>query len=81
MKLQAMVYPQSIHLLVAWIEYFPSNYNLSFDQFDYEDLAKKISILQDKETLIEESKKINENINKYFSEHKYFENFRSIILE
>jgi len=61
-------------------EYFPSNYNLSFDQFDYEDLAKKISILQDKEILIEESKKINENINKYFSEHNYFENFRSIIL-
>lgn len=39
-------------------EYFPDDYKLSFKQFDYPDLVKKILFLEDKKLLIEESKKI-----------------------
>ena len=39
-------------------EYFPDDYKLSFKQFDYHDLVKKILFLEDKKLLIEESKKI-----------------------
>jgi len=40
-------------------EYFPDDYKLSFKQFDYHDLVKKILFLEDKKLLIEESKKIH----------------------
>ena len=39
-------------------EYFPDDYKLSFTQFDYPDLVKKILFLEDKKLLNEESKKI-----------------------
>jgi len=39
-------------------EYFPDDYKLSFKQFDYPDLVKKILFLEDKKLLNEESKKI-----------------------
>ena len=52
-----MEYHQFIHPL-GLDEYFPDDYKLSFKQFDYPDLVKKILFLEDKKLLIEESKKI-----------------------
>ena len=43
-------------------EYFPNDYKLSFKQFDYSDLVKKILFLQNKKLLNEESKKIHNYI-------------------
>ena len=43
-------------------EYFPNDYKLSFKQFDYDDLIKKILLLERKEILNEESKKIHNYI-------------------
>ncbi len=43
-------------------EYFPNDYKLSFKQFDYSDLVKKILFLQNKKLLNEESKKIHNHI-------------------
>jgi len=39
-------------------EYFPDDYKLSFKQYDYSDLVKKILFLEDKKLLNEESNKI-----------------------
>ena len=43
-------------------EYFPDDYKFSFKQFDYPDLVKKILLLQHKQLLNEESKKIHNYI-------------------
>ena len=43
-------------------EYFPNDYKLSFKQFDYDDLIKKILLLERKQILNEESRKIHNYI-------------------
>ena len=48
-------------------EYFPKDYNLSFQQFNYLDLVEKINCLKNKKLLIEESIKIHNYINKNMS--------------
>ena len=47
-------------------EYFPDQYQLSFEQFNYENLLSKIKPLLNKEILMEESKKIQNFINDSF---------------
>jgi glycosyltransferase involved in cell wall biosynthesis len=59
-------------------EYFPKDYRLSFKQFDYRDLVEKIILLQNKELLIEESKKIHNYIIENMSLNKLNTNLESI---
>ena len=59
-------------------EYFPQDYNLSFKQFDYVDLVVKIQLLQNKNLLIEESKKIHNYIIKNMSLDILHTNLESI---
>lgn len=47
-------------------EYFPDQYQLSFEQFNYENLLSKIKLLLNKEILMEESKNIQNFINDSF---------------
>ena len=60
-------------------EYFPDNYKLSFKQFDYSDLVKKIIFLQNKILLKEESKKIRNHVIKNMSLDKLNIKFRNIL--
>lgn len=59
-------------------EYFPKNYKLSFEQFNYEDLVKKIKLINNKDFLNLESQKIQDNIKTLLDEKlilKDFENY------
>lgn len=60
-------------------DFFPKNYQLSFDQYDYSDLDIKLKILEDEKKL---SKIGNENyifIKNYLNEEKLLEKFESFI--
>lgn len=59
-------------------EYFPDDYKLSFKQFDYSDLIKKILLLQNKQLLNEESKKIHNFIVENMSLNKLRSNLEYI---
>ena len=59
-------------------EYFPDDYKLSFKQFDYPDLVKKILLLQHKQLLNEESKKIHNYIVENMSLNKLRKNLEYI---
>lgn len=59
-------------------EYFPKDYNLSFKQFDYLDLVEKIKLLQNKNFLLKESKKIHNFIIKNMSLDLLHSNLESI---
>ena len=59
-------------------EYFPKDYKLSFKQFDYPDLVVKIQLLQNKNLLLEESKKIHNYIIKNMSLDILHTNLESI---
>lgn len=48
-------------------EYFPNKYTFKFNQFDYEDLIKKIKQLRNKKQLINESNRIFEHVENIFS--------------
>lgn len=60
-------------------EYFPQNYILSFEQFNYEDLVNKIKLLENKTLLIEESKKIFEFTKKNMSFKTAMKSFELIL--
>ena len=59
-------------------EYFPDDYKFSFKQFDYPDLVKKILLLQHKQLLNEESKKIHNYIVENMSLNKLRKNLEYI---
>ena len=59
-------------------EYFPKDYNLSFQQFNYLDLVEKINCLKNKKLLIEESIKIHTYINRNMSIKSLSKNLDSI---
>tara|TARA_X000001036_G_scaffold18557_2_gene15663 strand:- start:18220 stop:19371 length:1152 start_codon:yes stop_codon:yes gene_type:complete len=60
-------------------EFFPENYPLSFNQFDYEDLEKKIKLIS-KMSELEKIGKNNKNyIFNYLNEKKLIESFNIII--
>ena len=52
-------------------EFFPNDYPYSFTQFDYEDLHKKILLLNNKDLLINTSNEIYEFINNINNSSKY----------
>ena len=59
-------------------EYFPIDYNLSFQQFNYFDLVEKINCLKNKKLLLEESKKIHTYIARNMSMNSISKNLESI---
>ena len=62
-------------------EFFPSDYKLSFEQFNYEQLNENISKLNNKDLLIEESLKLSKFISKKFNDKVNYEKFTSILNE
>ena len=59
-------------------EYFPIDYNLSFQQFNYSDLIEKINCLKNKKFLLEESKKIHTYIARNMSMNSISKNLESV---
>lgn len=60
-------------------EYFPSNYLLSFEQYNYKDLIEKINLLQDKKLLEDTSKLLSETSLELHSSKIQQENFSKIL--
>jgi len=60
-------------------EYFPSNYLLSFEQYNYKDLIEKINLLQDKKLLEDTSKLLFETSLQLHSSKTQHENLSKIL--
>ncbi len=60
-------------------DFFPSDYMLSFIQFNYEDLEKKILMLNDSKLLSDESKSIKKHLIENFTEELLFARFENIL--
>ncbi len=60
-------------------EYFPSNYLLSFEQYNYKDLIEKINLLQDKKLLEDTSKLLFETSLELHSSKIQHENLSKIL--
>ena len=60
-------------------DFFPPNYMLSFIQFDYEDLEKKILMLHDSKLLSEESKAIKKHLIANYTEELLLLRFKNIL--
>mgnify|MGYP001194769698 FL=1 len=58
-------------------EFFPEGYKLSFQQFDYKDLSRKISILSDKNLLDTQSKEIIKFVSKKLNEKALINQLKS----
>ena len=62
-------------------EYFPEGYSYKFKQFNYEDLIKKIKLLENKNLLEKESKSIFDYTTKKFNEENTIDLFKRIIMD
>lgn len=62
-------------------EFFPSDYRLSFEQFNYEQLNENMDNLNNKDLLIQESLKLSNFVNKKFNNKVSYEKFVSILNE
>ena len=62
-------------------EYFPQEYPYKFRQFNYEDLIKKIRLLENKNLLEKESKSIFDYTTKKFNEDNTINLFKRIIMD
>ncbi len=60
-------------------EYFPKNYNLSFEQYNYKDLENKIELIQDPNFIEQESLKAYDHINNLLNETKIKDRFDNVI--
>jgi len=60
-------------------DFFPTDYILSFNQFNYEDLEKKILMLHDSKLLSDESKAIKKHLIANYTEELLFARFENIL--
>jgi glycosyltransferase involved in cell wall biosynthesis len=60
-------------------EYFPSEYPLSFEQFNYEDLKKKINLLNNKRIVNEAGLKVYDYLKSIIREERLINNFEEIL--
>lgn len=60
-------------------EYFPSEYPLSFEQFNYEDLKKKINLLNNKRFINETGLEVNDFLKSIIQEERLINNFEEIL--
>jgi len=59
-------------------EFFPQDYQLSFDQFNYQDLESKIIVLKNQQILEKCSNDVFEFINKNMNDELMYSNFKNI---
>ncbi len=60
-------------------EFFPNDYKLSFKQYDYSEMKKKISKLNNNELMKNESSRVFNHISKKLNEDELINNFQKII--
>ena len=60
-------------------EFFPKEYKLSFNQFNYDDLEKKILMLHDSKLLSDESKEITKHLTSNYTEEILYRRFENIL--
>ncbi len=60
-------------------EFFPKDYELSFEQFNYEDLKTKIKMIENPKILEVEGKKSKEYIKNYLDKEKLLKKFREVL--
>jgi len=60
-------------------EFFPKEYKLSFNQFNYDDLEKKILMLHDSKLLSDESKEIIKHLTSNYTEEFLYTRFENIL--
>ena len=62
-------------------EFFPENYELSFEQFNYNDLVQKLNLLIDTNYILDIGQKNKEYISQYLNEHRLLQNIKSALNE
>ena len=62
-------------------EFFPEDYSLAFQQFDYKDLERKLMLLNDPTMLEDYSKKNKQFILNYLDENKMIKTFEKALKE
>ena len=60
-------------------EFFPNDYKLKFNQFDYVDLADKLKIFEEKVLLVQINKNLKLHINNMLSEKTMKESFEELL--
>ncbi len=60
-------------------EFFPNDYPLAFEQFNYSDLIKKIKLIEDEDSLQEMSNKLLKFVKNEFNEESQKFNFDNIL--
>jgi len=60
-------------------DFFPTNYRLSFKQFNYDDLEQKIMMLHDSKLLSHESEEIKKHLMTNYSDEFLYEKFKNIL--
>ena len=61
-------------------EYFPKDYEFSFKQYDYKDLQKKFSLLDNEKILKENSDNVFDFFSNFLSEDIYLKKFTNLVL-
>ena len=59
-------------------EYFPSGYDMSFKQYDYDSLKEKIDLLFNEKKLIKNSEEVNNFLSKKLSDESIIKKFKTI---
>ena len=59
-------------------EYFPKDYKLSFNQFDYDDLKKKLELIKKQEFILETGKENFDFISSYLNKQKLLDQFQRV---
>ena len=59
-------------------EYFPKDYKLSFNQFDYGDLKKKLELIKKQEFILETGKENFDFISSYLNKQKLLDQFQRV---
>jgi len=62
-------------------EYFPKDYKLSFNQFDYDDLKKKLQLLDKPELILDTGKENFDFISAYLNKEKLLNQFERVLHE
>ena len=60
-------------------EFFPKNYELSFEQFNYDDLLKKLNLLKDQQFLKTIGEKNNKFVSNVLSKENLLNTFEEVI--
>jgi len=62
-------------------EYFPKDYKLSFNQFDYDDLKEKLELINKQETIVQIGKENLDFISTYLNKEKLLNQFERVLNE